>query len=506
MASVSLVGQQPGPHSRLDSEPQILYLKLSSSKTKSGFPRKSSWDKMVFMSGGDTQEEPRNQHPLSRGPGGGGAAAEGRRMSRERCGAPAVSEAPRSPEQSGERGSDGVTAGTRLPTDAGSDVKKGASHRRTDSLKETKHKRSHRQRDSPHQRRNCRSGDSGQEFRGLTRGRTGVVKLARTEPHRREAWSIFPREMDPRVRTERGEGHRFESKPVKQDWCDACSHQITAQALKCQNCSYTCHLECESQVQLDCNQRDRQPGETRSPTNLCTRPHHKQSEKKEEEAGGTPALSEEEVHARIEEYNAQVSNHGMNLASDGSYTGFVQVHLRLSRPVTVQAVEKAGSEGGFSHSLVPSEEQEETDCGPTEKRTSFYLPQNYITHLHISSLNTTEEVIKGLLKKFEVKDNPRKFALYKQTHRNGQDLFQKLPLTERPLPLRLIAGPDTEQLSFVFKENETEEVEWHAFSIPELQNFLIILGKEESERIRAVEQKYTLYREKLQQALQQHDP
>lgn len=235
MASVSLVGQQPGPHSRLDSEPQILYLKLSSSKTKSGFPRKSSWDKMVFMSGGDTQEEPRNQHPLSRGPGGGGAAAEGRRMSRERCGAPAVSEAPRSPEQSGERGSDGVTAGTRLPTDAGSDVKKGASHRRTDSLKETKHKRSHRQRDSPHQRRNCRSGDSGQEFRGLTRGRTGVVKLARTEPHRREAWSIFPREMDPRVRTERGEGHRFESKPVKQDWCDACSHQITAQALKCQS-------------------------------------------------------------------------------------------------------------------------------------------------------------------------------------------------------------------------------------------------------------------------------
>uniref|UniRef100_A0A3P9L0V4 Ras association domain family member 5 n=1 Tax=Oryzias latipes TaxID=8090 RepID=A0A3P9L0V4_ORYLA len=305
-------------------------------------------------------------------------------------------------------------------------------------------------------------------------------------------------------------GRLLKRLPKSRSWSDSLRilrrSSSNGSLLNASDCSYTCHLECESQVQLDCNQRDRQPGETQSPTNLCTRPHHKQSEKKEEEAGGTPALSEEEVHARIEEYNAQVSNHGMNLASDGSYTGFVQVHLRLSRPVTVQAVEKAGLEGGFSHSLVPSEEQEETDCGPTEKRTSFYLPQNYITHLHISSLNTTEEVIKGLLKKFEVKDNPRKFALYKQTHRNGQDLFQKLPLTERPLPLRLIAGPDTEQLSFVFKENETEEVEWHAFSIPELQNFLIILGKEESERIKAVEQKYALYREKLQQALQQHDP
>lgn len=39
------------------------------------------------------------------------------------------------------------------------------------------------------------------------------------------------------------------------------------------------------------------------------------------------------------------------------------------------------------------------------------------------------------------------------------DLFQKLPLCEHPLLLRLIAGPDSEQLSFVLKENETGEVE-----------------------------------------------
>lgn len=110
----------------------------------------------------------------------------------------------------------------------------------------------------------------------------------------------------------------------------------------------------------------------------------------------------------------------------------------------------------------------------------------------------------------------------------------------------MIAGPDPEQLSFVLKENETGEVEvrrhrnmhkfitklqmlskrvsasrsvinllllfsllipqWHAFSVPELQNFLVILQKEEAERIRAVEQKYTVYRKKLQQALQQHTP
>uniref|UniRef100_A0A3Q0T194 Ras association domain family member 5 n=1 Tax=Amphilophus citrinellus TaxID=61819 RepID=A0A3Q0T194_AMPCI len=160
----------------------------------------------------------------------------------------------------------------------------------------------------------------------------------------------------------------------------------------------------------------------------------------------------------------------LNCASDGSYTGFIKVHLRLSRP----------------------------------KRTSFYLPSDSVKQLHISSQTTTGEVIKGLLKKFMVLDDPRKFALYRQTHRDGQDLFQKLPLYERPLLLRLIAGPDTEQLSFVLKENETGE--WHAFSVPELQNFLVILQKEEAERIRAVEQKYAVYRNKLQQALQRHAP
>lgn len=47
--------------------------------------------------------------------------------------------------------------------------------------------------------------------------------------------------------------------------------------------------------------------------------------------------------------------------------------------------------------------------------------------------------------------------------------------------------------------------QWHAFTIPELQNFLIILEKEEAERVKAVEQKYNNYRQKLQLALERHN-
>ncbi|XP_038154035.1 ras association domain-containing protein 5 isoform X3 [Cyprinodon tularosa] len=235
-------------------------------------------------------------------------------------------------------------------------------------------------------------------------------------------------------------------------------------------------------------------------TSFFRKPKHapkvQQNEAKEEEEGGAKQLSEEEVRVKIESYNAQVSENGMNLAADGSFTGFIKVHLRLSRPVTVEANRGRG----------PSEEQGGEKGQQTEKRTSFYLPSDCVKQIHISSLTTTGEVIQGLLKKFMVLDDPRKFALYRQTHRDGQDLFQKLPLSEHPLVLRLIAGPDADQLTFVLKENETGEVEWHAFSVPELQNFLVILEKEEAERVRAVQQKYSVYRQKLQQALQTHGP
>ncbi|XP_069393944.1 ras association domain-containing protein 5 isoform X4 [Paralichthys olivaceus] len=310
-------------------------------------------------------------------------------------------------------------------------------------------------------------------------------------------------------------GRLLKRLPKSRSWSDSLRilrrSSSNGSLLATSDCSYTCHLECQRQVQLDCNQRDRQREKTPSPSSSrsSTGPQHK-NETKEEEEGGTKDLSAEEVRTRIEEYNAQVNENGMSLASDGSYTGFIKVNMRLSRPVTVLALEAEGSEGAPCQTAgtdpATSEDKKGTDCGQSEKRTSFYLPCDCVKQIHISSLHTTREVIQGLLKKFMVLDNPSKFALYRQTHRDGQDLFQKLSLCEHPLFLRLVAGPKPEQLSFVLKENETGDVEWHAFSVPELQNFLVFLEKEEADRVRAVRQKYAMYQQKLLKALQQHDP
>nr|XP_008542071.1 PREDICTED: ras association domain-containing protein 5-like [Equus przewalskii] len=214
-----------------------------------------------------------------------------------------------------------------------------------------------------------------------------------------------------------------------------------------------------------------------------------------EETRPPPTL--QEIKQKIQSYNSREKEClRMKLSEDGTYTGFIKVHLKLRRPVTVPA--------GIRPQSIYDAIKEVNLAATTAKRTSFYLPLDAIKQLHISSATTVSEVIQGLLKKFMVVDNPQKFALFKQINKDGQGmLFQNLSVADCPLYLRLLAGPDTDVLSFVLKENETGEVEWDDFSIPELQNFLTILEKEERDKIQQVQKKYDKFRQKLAEALRE---
>ncbi|XP_071386795.1 ras association domain-containing protein 1-like isoform X2 [Centroberyx affinis] len=207
---------------------------------------------------------------------------------------------------------------------------------------------------------------------------------------------------------------------------------------------------------------------------------------------GKQELTTAEIQQKVKEYNAQInSNLFMNMSKDGSYTGFIKVQFKLVRPVSVPPPKKgaAGHDGGGRKT------------GGVKRRTSFYLPKDASKHLHISSRTSAREVIEALLKKFTVVDNPGKFALFERSERHDQVYLRKLPDDERPLHLRLCAGPNEKVLSYVLKENETGEVNWHAFSMPELKNFLRILQREEEEHVKQIVQRYALARTKMQEAL-----
>uniref|UniRef100_A0A8C2KC92 Ras association domain family member 1 n=1 Tax=Cyprinus carpio TaxID=7962 RepID=A0A8C2KC92_CYPCA len=179
---------------------------------------------------------------------------------------------------------------------------------------------------------------------------------------------------------------------------------------------------------------------------------------------------------------------------DGSYTGFIKVQFKLARPVSLPPPQitssSSGRDGGcWEHKAL-------------KRGTSFYLPRDTVKHLHISSSTRAKEVIQALLKKFTVVDNPAKFSLFERSERQNQVYLRKLADDERPLFLRLCAGPNEKVLSLVLKENETGEVNWDAFSFPELQNFLRILQREEEDHVRQIVRRFALARDKMKEALE----
>uniref|UniRef100_A0A671SZQ2 Ras association domain-containing protein 1-like n=1 Tax=Sinocyclocheilus anshuiensis TaxID=1608454 RepID=A0A671SZQ2_9TELE len=207
-------------------------------------------------------------------------------------------------------------------------------------------------------------------------------------------------------------------------------------------------------------------------------------------------LSLSEIQQKMKEYNAQVnSNLFMVLNRDGSYTGFIKVQFKLARPVSLPPPRSTSSSSSSGRDGGCQEDK------TLKHRTSFYLPRDTVKHLHISSSTRAREVIEALLKKFTVVDNPAKFSLFERSERQNQVYLRKLADDEHPLFLRLCAGPNEKVLSLVLKENETGEVNWDAFSFPELQNFLRILKREEEDHVRQIVRRYTLARDKMKEAL-----
>ncbi|XP_029969729.1 ras association domain-containing protein 5 isoform X1 [Salarias fasciatus] len=281
-------------------------------------------------------------------------------------------------------------------------------------------------------------------------------------------------ERDPRVKEETGEGHTFEPRG-ENSWCDVCCHYIFQEGHTCAGCKYTCHAACRDRVSLDCH-----PAASPLSQDQINNNTHLQDVEKEREL--RTELSREEIGLRIDQYNSRTTDHlKMTLGSTGVYTGFIKVQMDLRRPVTV----RGGPRGP----------------GGAVMGEAFYLPRGVSNTLHISSNNTVRQVIVALLNKFTVADNPAKYALYKRYRREEQVYVCKLADGEQPLFLRLMAGPDPDTLSFVLREQQTGEVMWDAFSIPELRNFLRILEKEEEEQREAVIRRYALYRQRLMEAL-----
>ncbi|KAI1295851.1 Ras association domain-containing protein 5 [Halotydeus destructor] len=306
---------------------------------------------------------------------------------------------------------------------------------------------------------------------------------------------------------ERGVGHRFNPHQlVNPTWCDSCGEfmwtagtftnsvsnnpNLPFQSLQCDNCKYICHARCRKLVRIDCQ------GQNECRTLL--------EPPAQEPSSLSPLFMDRSViEDKISKYNSRLKNKGSGLGmftcEDGTFRGFIRVHLNLTRPINVIA----GTRPPSIYDII--KEDEEAAAASRKTLTSFYMPRDTVKNIHITSESTSLEVIKSMLKKFKVVDNPQKFALYQSFPETDADkvtvnVLKRIGDQDKPLRIAL-DWLDSDEKRFVLQENDTADINWHAFALPELQNFLLILDKEEEEYANLIRDRYLWFKNEMNQVL-----
>ncbi|XP_059169698.1 uncharacterized protein LOC131951346 [Physella acuta] len=207
-------------------------------------------------------------------------------------------------------------------------------------------------------------------------------------------------------------------------------------------------------------------------------------------------LDRQELKRKVAKYNHFVPAASLEVTDKESFQGFVKVTMNLIRPITMEL----GARPPSIYELLTREHIIEENT----QQVAFYMPRDTHKSLHITSDTTTKEVVTTLLKKFHILDHPRKFAMYEQEFSDRNKLVRLRRLTDKDFPLRAILTWDPERIKnyrMVLQENETGEIVWDAFSLPELGNFLKVLDREEKETILELKHKYAYMKQYMERRL-----
>lgn len=202
----------------------------------------------------------------------------------------------------------------------------------------------------------------------------------------------------------------------------------------------------------------------------------------------------EELEKKISIYNERLKNKGSGLGmtllpNSKAFRGFIRVYINLTRPISVIA----GTRPPSIYDII----NEEDTVVSRRTLTVFYMPRETVKSIHITSNYTTIDVIKAMLKKFKVVDNPQKFALYRrQKNNDGKATLSRISDQDFPLKIAL-EWFDWNERQFVLQENDTGDIVWDYFLLPELKNFLIMLDREEEEHLSQLKSKYEALRQEI---------
>jgi hypothetical protein len=311
-------------------------------------------------------------------------------------------------------------------------------------------------------------------------------------------------------------------------WCDRCGAFIWGvykHAVKCKKCSLTCHKKCSSNIKLECNAKAMQelaertvtpppPIKNGQFTDLVDSVEVTQVRLKGKRGSNQEGYATVEqryaIQQRITCYNQrQTPAHQLKFADLGTdFQGFVRVHMCVTRPIHVSAGVTKNSWYGLMKPVRAKTKrykgkgkQKKADsgieCGDNE--TTFYLPTDANRLVHISNTTSTLELISILLKKFCVTDHPNKFALFEEWKGDTRRLFNE----ECPLEILVDSAAEDRFSKLVLRDNVDGSIQWSGFSFPELQNFTLMLQREEELHIKELQDKFTTWKRILMDVMQE---
>lgn len=139
-------------------------------------------------------------------------------------------------------------------------------------------------------------------------------------------------------------------------------------------------------------------------------------------------------------------------------------------------------------------------------KTAVFTPAfGSVTNVRINSGMTTTQVMRVLLNKFKIENNPDEFTLY-FVHTSGER--QQLKPNDHPLAVRVLRGP-CEQVSkiFLMETDQVEEVthdvaQYIKFELPVLQSFITKLQEEEEREMQKLKRRYADLRRIIKKYMQ----
>jgi len=185
--------------------------------------------------------------------------------------------------------------------------------------------------------------------------------------------------------------------------------------------------------------------------------------------------------------------------------GKIRLYINLLRPVLMLFTARPPS---IFDTLVSSEKEGSTISRHYYNRpVLLWLPRGSTKMLYANINCSTNDLISMLLTKFNIQNNPKKYALYEHTIISSTEVeVRKFKSYHCPLKVMIswctMGKVEFEEnlmkKRFVLQENDPGSVEWNDFSIPELQSFLRILTQEEQDKRKQICLRFHILKSEIQ--------